>query len=257
MTDDMNTVNEEEKEFNNQEEESDKAQEGGCCGGHEHRCCCGDSVDYPDDEEVLQEVITRKLAEIEEYKAKLSRARSDVNKKKYSDLINYLSGDVYLYSAILSDMTGEDHDSDIDFDPDVIDEEFPDYYEEYYNSLSEEDKFNEDVAVMIREEQYQAALDEGYYEIGLTILSDDDLLDAVAMSEYVVTELGRAATYDPDLVDLLNECIEDDFDDGKKKKKKKKGGKKKDKKKSKKSGKKKSEKKKDKKKKSKKKGKKK
>ena len=256
MTENKDIIKEEQKE---------------CCNEHDEGCCCGgDFEEYYEDDEILEMVITRKLAEIEEYKGKLSRARSEVNKKKYSDIINYLSGDIYLYSSILSDITGDDHESDIEFDADAIEEEFPDYYEEYYNALSEEDKLAEDTAIMIREEQYQDALDEGYYYIGLTILSDEDLLDAVAQSEYVVTELGRAATYDPEVVELLNDYIEEDFDDlvdtivdasekKEKKKKCKKDGKKKDDKKDdkKKSSKKKDDKKKDDKKDDKKKGKKK
>ncbi len=171
--------------------------------------------DY-DDVEVLQSAVDRKMVEIEEMKVNLSRARSEANKKKYGDLINFLQSDVVGYRTVISDLTETECDiSDLDYDPDEI----PNYdtteiYEIYLKDLSEEDRDLEQLADAIRGDYFDDVLDDVFYSVGMKILSNGELLDAIADCDSVLIELGRAAVMEDTLYDLIfTDASEEDFEE--------------------------------------------
>ncbi|MDN5357112.1 MAG: hypothetical protein PWR17_281 [Candidatus Methanomethylophilaceae archaeon] len=173
--------------------------------------------DY-DDVEILQAAVDRKIGEIAELKNKRSRARSDANKKKYGDLISFLVSDIVGYRTVISDLTDTECDlSDLEYDPDQI----PDYdseeiYNEYLKGLNEKDRDAETLADSIRNDYCDDILEDVFYAVGMKILSSEELLDAVADCDFVVTELGRAAVMEDSLYDLIFTDAEGDEeeDDG-------------------------------------------
>ena len=201
-----------------------------------------------DDVEILQATVDRKLREIADLRTKLSRARSEATKKKYGDLIDFLISDIVGYRTVISDLTDTECDlTDLEYDPDNIsDYDSEEVYEEYLAGLTEKDRDSETLADSIRNDYCDDVLEDVFYAVGMKILSSEDLLDAVADSDFVVTELGRAAVMEDSLYDLIFSEAEDEEGEDEepyetvKKKSKKKGSKKKSKKKdSKKKGKKK------------------
>lgn len=182
--------------------------------------------DY-DDVEVLQSAVDRKMVELEEMKGNLSRARSEVNKKKYEDLISFLQSDIVGYRTVISDLMDVECDiSDLDYDPDAI----PNYdsseiYEVYLKDLNEDDLDMERLADAIRSDYFDDVLDDVFYSVGMKILSSEELLDAVADCDSVLIELGRAAVMEDTLYDLIfTDATEEDFEeyDNRKSKSKKK-----------------------------------
>ncbi|MEA4977923.1 MAG: hypothetical protein VB016_05190 [Methanomassiliicoccaceae archaeon] len=170
--------------------------------------------DY-DDMEILQAAVDRKIREIAELKSKQSRARSDANKKKYGDLISFLVSDIVGYRTVISDLTDAECDlSDLEYDPDQV----PDYdseelYNEYLEGLNEKDKDAETLADSIRNDYCDDILEDVFYAVGMKILSSEELLDAVAECDFVVTELGRAAVMEDSLYDLIFTDAEGDGDE--------------------------------------------
>jgi hypothetical protein len=164
----------------------------------------GQDEDY-DDVEILQATVDRKLREIADLKTKLSRARSEANKKKYSDLIDFLISDIVGYRTVISDLTDSECDlTDLEYDPDRIsDYDSEEIYEEYLAGLDEKDRDSETLADSIRNDYCDDVLEDVFYAVGMKILSSEDLLDAVADCEFVVTELGRAAVMEDSLYDLV------------------------------------------------------
>ncbi|HKM13621.1 MAG TPA: hypothetical protein VJY42_01705 [Candidatus Methanomethylophilaceae archaeon] len=171
--------------------------------------------DY-DDVEVLQSAVDRKMVEIEEMKGNLSRARSEANKNKYGDMINFLQSDIVGYRTVISDLMDTECDiSDLDYDPDEV----PNYdtseiYEIYLKDLSEEDRDMEQLADAIRSDYFDDVLDDVFYSVGMKILSNGELLDAIADCDSVLIELGRAAVMEDTLYDLIfTDASEDDFEE--------------------------------------------
>ncbi len=191
----------------------------------------GQDEDYEyDDVEVLQATVDRKLGEIADLRSKLARARSEANKKKYGDLIDFLISDIVGYRTVISDLTDAECDlTDLEYDPDRIsDYDSEEVYEEYLAGLDEKDRDSETLADSIRNDYCDDVLEDVFYAVGMKILSSEDLLDAVADCEFVVTELGRAAVMEDSLYDLIFSDAEDEDEEeetyealGKKSKKKK------------------------------------
>lgn len=182
------------------EEEIISCTDDGTCGCHDRS-----------DVEILKSAADRKLMEVDLFKKKASRARSEENKAMYANIIDFLYSDIIAYRTVISDMMDVDTDiTDLDYDEDAVMEYDPlEVYEEYLSLIDEESKEEELLADEIRGEYFDDVLSDVFYSVGMKILTNDILMDAVMDCENVLIELGQAAVMEDSLYDLIfNDTID-------------------------------------------------
>lgn len=180
----------------------------------------GDEYTLEEAVAILDRVVARKRAEIDDLVRRGARLRKEDRKRANEQLVAYLTADVNAYVSVIADMTDDDGLLE-GIDPDGEPVEVPEDYQDYLDSLDVDDLQDEMDADGIRADYCDGVIEAMCTDIGEAALNSKKMVKAMLDDPYALEQIGEVIFYDDYLYDLFK-TLSQEGDGGKGKKKKKK-----------------------------------